>query len=41
MVTRKVKRGLSVTALQVTLLNDTAGDSVINLGQARAYIHRS
>jgi hypothetical protein len=41
MVTKKVKRGLSVTALQVTLLDDTAGDSVINLGQARAYIHRS
>lgn len=41
MVTEKRTRGLTVTALRVTLLDDTAGDSVINLGRATTYIKRS
>lgn len=41
MLTQKDKRGLSVTAVRVTLLDETAGDSVVNLGQARAFINRS
>ncbi|MBD8870119.1 choice-of-anchor P family protein [Nocardioides donggukensis] len=35
------KRGLRVTALRVTIVDDSPGDTVINLGVARAYLKRT
>ena len=39
--TTRSPRGISVTAVRITLLADSAGQSVINLGSAKAFIRRN
>jgi hypothetical protein len=39
--TERGTRGISMTAVRVTLLQGTAAGSIIELGKAQAYIKRS